>query len=69
MKRWIASAWEGHSLTIVLVLLGAILFGVALPLREGTWFDYWLGLGHGCWTGALVNSLAGPFRERNRPDT
>lgn len=65
----IRRAWEDHSLSIVLVLLGATLFTPCYFLSEGKLFDFILGLGHGCWTGALVNVLAGSFRERNRPES
>ncbi len=62
-------AWEDHSLTIVLVGVGVVFSLAVIPIPEGKVFDYILGLAHGCLTGALVNGLAGPFRERNRPET
>lgn len=60
--------WTDHSLTIVIGTLGLGFVLVAMPLREGNWFDLWLGLGHGCLTVAFLNALAGRLRERNKPD-
>jgi hypothetical protein len=60
--------WENHSLTIVLALLGVMFIGIAIPLREGTWFDIIVGFGHGCGAVALYNWLAGPLKERNKPE-
>lgn len=65
---WCVAVWRDHSLTVALTIIGSILFTIALPLGEGRWFDFWLGLGHGCWTATLLNVLAGRLRERNRPE-
>jgi len=56
--------WRDHSLTIVLVMIGGFCFALALV---HSW-DFWLGLFHACIGVALLNLLAGPFRERNRPE-
>ena len=64
MARW----WDDHSLTIVLVALGSGFMGLSLLPEPGKLYDFVLGLGHGCWTAALLNLLSGPLRERNRPD-
>ncbi|MBA3753052.1 MAG: hypothetical protein H0X01_02695 [Nitrospira sp.] len=36
--------WRNHSLSIVLFGFGAVTLGVAIPLREGTWFDVFTGI-------------------------
>jgi hypothetical protein len=36
--------------------------------QHSRWFDLWLSLGAGILTVALFYSLAGPLRERNRPE-
>jgi hypothetical protein len=64
----VKKVWENHSLTIVLALLGVMFIGIAIPLREGTWFDIIVGFGHGCGAVALYNWLAGPLKERNKPE-
>jgi len=63
--RW----WRDHSLTVVLAMIGLGCLGLALMLRDndGLW-DFWLGLFHATVGVALLNLLAGPFRERNKPE-
>lgn len=61
--------WRDHSLSIVLVVIGFLFLGAALLFsRDSIWWDIWLGLFHACLGVALLNLLAGPFRERNRPE-
>ena len=61
---------RNHSLTIVCYMIGAALVGIAwLLFDEGTKaFDTLLGVGLGLATVALFYSLAGFFRERNKPE-
>ena len=61
--------WRDHSLTIVLVVIGVACLGIALwHDRDHRGWDIWLGLFHAAVGIALLNLLAGPFRERNKPD-
>ena len=61
--------WHDHSLTIMLGTLGLLFFAVALlHTRDHRGWDIWLGLFHACAGVALLNFLAGPFRERNKPE-
>ena len=63
--RW----WRDHSLTIVLSVIALTCLGIALLHdRDHRGWDVWLGLFHACIGVALLNFLAGPFRERNRPE-
>ncbi len=62
-------AWlRDHSLSVALLLLGTVILAVAIALPEGKPFDLVSGVGQGFLTGALINLLSGPLRERNRPD-
>jgi hypothetical protein len=60
--------WQDHSLTIILAAIGLALLAIAIPFREGTWFDTILGLGHGALTAALLYFLSAYFREKNKPE-
>jgi Trk-type K+ transport system membrane component len=65
----LARIWHDHSLTIMLVTFGMLFFGVALlHTRDHRGWDILLGLFHACTGVALLNFLAGPFRERNKPE-
>ena len=62
--------WRDHSLTITCWVAG--IGGLALAWcfdRDTRWWDTILGLGHGLLTVALFYTLAGPLRERNKPET
>jgi len=56
--------WRDHSLTIVLTVIGLACLGLAFVHA----WDFWLGLFHAAIGVALLNLLAGPFRERNKPE-
>jgi len=60
--------WRDHSLTIVLVAIGCVLTGTAFAFDEGRWFDFWLGLGQGTLTAALLFFLSAWFREKAKPE-
>jgi len=61
--------WHNHSLTIVLALIGIGFLIIALFFdRDHKGWDIFLGLFHACVGVALLNLLAGPFRERNKPE-
>ena len=60
--------WRDHSLTIVLWSVGLLFLAAAFCFEPGQVFDFLLGLGHGAITVALFNTLAGPLRERNKPE-
>jgi len=61
--------WRDHSLTVVLLIIGLLFLCIALlHSRDSIGWDIWLGLFHACVGVALLNLLAGPFRERNRPE-
>jgi hypothetical protein len=38
------------------------------PLEPDRWFDIFSGIGAGLGTVAVMNWLAGPFYERNKPE-
>ena len=60
--------WRDHSLTVVLWGFGLSFMAAAFLFEPGRVFDLMLGLGHGAITVALFNTLAGPLRERNKPE-
>jgi hypothetical protein len=61
--------WHDHSLTIMLVIISLLFLCIALlHNRDALGWDIWLGLFHACIGVALLNLLAGPFRERNKPE-
>jgi uncharacterized membrane protein len=65
----IEQIWRDHSLTIVLTGVSAVCLIIALMHeRDHRGWDVWLGLFHAAIGIALLNLLAGPFRERNKPD-
>lgn len=64
MRRWC----RDHSLSIVLLLTGWFVCMASIPLAEGTWFDLVSQTGGALFTAGLVNLLAGPLREVNRPE-
>ncbi len=61
-----------HSLTIILTILGVTSTGIGMwfvwPLEPDRWFDIFSGIGAGLGTVAVMNWLAGPFYERNKPE-
>lgn len=64
MLRWI----KHHSLSLVLLVGGLLLCAASIPLREGTWFDLVSQTGGGLMVAGLVNILAGPLQETNKPE-
>jgi hypothetical protein len=60
--------WHDHSLTIVLTAIGLAFLALAHTSEDDRFWDFWLGLFHAAIGVALLNLLAGPFRERNRPE-
>jgi hypothetical protein len=62
------SFWRDHSLTIVIWGLSLTFLSVAFVFEPGRVFDLLLGIGIGTFTVALLNTLAGPLRERNKPE-
>jgi len=60
--------WRDHSLTIVLTVIGLACLGLAATAPDDYFWDFWLGLFHAAIGVALLNLLAGPFRERNKPE-
>lgn len=64
----LARLWRDHSLTVTLAALGSILLGASLLLPGANWWDVLSGLALALLAGALVNGLAGPLHERNRPE-
>jgi hypothetical protein len=48
--------------------LGCFVIAISIPLREGTAFDLVSQLGGGLMGAAIVNFLAGPLREVNKPE-
>jgi hypothetical protein len=65
----LAAVWRDHSLTILCFVGGVIGIALAWCFDAGKLFDTVLGLGQGLLTVALFYSLAGSFRERNKPET
>ena len=59
---------RAHSLTIVLWVLSLTFLSTAFMFEPGRVFDLLLGIGIGTFTVALLNTLAGPLRERNKPE-
>jgi hypothetical protein len=65
----IARLWRDHSLTIILWAIGLTLTALAFFWEPGSWgWDLFMTFGGGCSTVALFYSLAGCFRERNKPE-
>lgn len=64
----VVKLWRDHSLSITLVVIGAALMLVSIPLSEGTWFDLISQLGGSFFSVGCYNFLAGPLKERNRPE-
>jgi hypothetical protein len=60
--------WRNHSLTLVCWIGGFVSTGVAWTFEAGPAFDTFLGFGQGMLTVALFYTLAGPLRERNKPE-
>jgi hypothetical protein len=60
--------WRDHSLSIVLSIIGVGLISIAMALQPGKMLDLLLGLGSSFATVAMVNLLAGPLVERNKPE-
>jgi hypothetical protein len=68
MMMW-RQFWHDHSLSVVLTVIGlGCLAAALLHSRDMRGWDIWLGLFHACAGVALLNFLAGPFRERNKPE-
>lgn len=60
--------WRNHSHSIVCFGLGTMIIAASLLLPEGKAFDTVSQLGGGLMAAALVNFLAGPLRETNKPE-
>ena len=60
--------WRHHSLSITLLVVGAVLIAISLPFGPGQTFDIISMIGGSFLTVALYNLLSGPLREKNRPD-
>lgn len=61
--------WRDHSLTIICLIVGSIGTVAAWSLfDEGKAFDTLLGLSLGFITVGLFYLMAGPFREKNKPE-
>jgi hypothetical protein len=60
--------WRNHSLTIILWGVSMSFIAGAFLFEPGRVFDLLLGVGHGAFTVALLNSLSGRFRERNKAE-
>lgn len=60
--------YRRHSLSLVLTLGGLLICVAALWLPEGKWFDLVSQTGGGMSVAGLVNFMAGPLRETNRPE-
>lgn len=60
--------WRDHSLSITLLGVGSAVTAACIPLGEGTAFDLISGVGVAFLTGGLQGLLAGPLRERNKPE-
>jgi hypothetical protein len=65
---WCLSLWRGHSLSIVLGVIGVASTLTAFQFPEGKWFDLFLGVGQGCLTVVLFYGFAGYLREKNKPE-
>ena len=61
--------WRDHSLTIVCLVVGVIGSMAAWILfDEGKAFDTLLGVSIGIFTVGLFYLMAGPLREKNKPE-
>ena len=57
-----------HSLSLALSVLGVLICGFSLMLGEGQWFDLVSQTGGAFLTAGLINLLAGPLKETNKPE-
>lgn len=64
----LARYWRDHSLSLTFAIAGIIAIALALPLPEGKAFDILSGLGLGALMIGVLNLLAGPLREKNKPE-
>jgi len=60
--------WRDHSLTIVMIVIGAGLIACSFFCEEDRLFDLWMGLGQGMLTAALLFFLSQWFREKAKPE-
>lgn len=60
--------WNDHSLSITATGLGGIIMASSIPLKEGWVFDLVSQIGGSLFGAGLVNFMAGPLREKNKPE-